>query len=465
MNKIVKNVLILFCVIILNQNTYMLLSQSSKLYFQTHITNNATKPFWMKSNRWGTYQGSNASLNFNYNNYKYSSFQVIGKIVKTDKDFQIIESNISLALKNYKIKIGKIKYLHGIADHELSSGSLIKSKNAEPIPRVLLENINPLIFNYNRFKLFADVGMSHGFFEKGIYLSRPQLHEKWVKLKLKKNALSLHLGLVHNAIFGGSTKEFGDLPSNTTDFLRVFFVQNGDDNAPLNETINSIGNHIGIWDLGFSIDEKNYNYTLYHQHLFEDESGARWLLNWKDGLYGITIDNKSNRQLIDKIQIEFLYTLNQSGSEEVSDNSYGWDDYYNHYIYLSGWTNKGRVIGSPFAVLGSNEARKHIHIENNRIKATHLGLTGNLTSKVSFTHLSSYSINYGNYFDKDRLNKLGLNNKYSIPVKQYSGMIEVLFNSFLNNKTLSFGILFAQDIGDLYPENSSFEILLRYQIR
>ena len=100
----------------------------------------------------------------------------------------------------------------------------------------------------------------------------------------------------------------------------------------------------------------------------------------------IPIKDKLNRLFIDKINIEFIYTLNQSGSKEVSENTYGWDDYYNHYIYLSGWTNKGRSIGTPFAVLGTNEARKYVHIENNRIKVIHLGISGKVHSKISYKH-------------------------------------------------------------------------------
>ena len=30
-----------------------------------------------------------------------------------------------------------------------------------------------------------------------------------------------------------------------------------DKNAPINENINSLGNHLGIWDLGLSLDSKN----------------------------------------------------------------------------------------------------------------------------------------------------------------------------------------------------------------
>lgn len=465
MNKIVQNNLILFCTILFNLSTSFSSAQSNSLYIETNITNNDNKAFWMKSNRWGVYQGNRVSLNFNYNSHKFNFLSLNGDIVKVDKDLQIIEGNLSLGIKNYQFIFGKIKYLHGIADHELSSGSLIQSKNAEPIPKILIKNTYPFNFKIKNINLLMNAGLSHGLIEKGDYIAQPHLHEKWANIKINKNNLSFHIGLVHNAIFGGGTNEFGLLPSSPSDFIRVFFVQNGDENAPINESINSLGNHLGIWDLGLIVDSKKYLFTVYLQHLFEDQSGSRWLLNWQDGLYGFTLEDKSDQLFINKINIEFLYTLNQSGSNEVSKNTYGWDDYYNHYIYLSGWTNKGRSIGTPFAVLGSNEARKHIHIENNRIKAFHLGIMGNLNTKIAFKHLSSYSINYGNFFDEDRLNKLKLDNKYSPSLNQYSGMIELLIQNFTNSKNISLGILYAQDNGNLYIDNSSIEISIRYHIR
>ena len=460
MNKIVQNTLIIF-----NVSISLPQAQSNSLYFETHIGNNNKKSFWMKSNRWGENDGDRVSLNFNYNSFKFNFLSLNGDIVKAGNGLQIIEGNLSLGIKNFQLAFGKIKYSHGIADYELSSGSLIQSKNAEPIPKILLKNTSPFYFKIKNINLLINAGLSHGLIEKGDYVAQPQLHEKWANVKISKNNLSLHLGLVHNAIFGGGTNEFGLLPSSPADFIRVFFVQNGDKNAPINESINSLGNHLGIWDLGLIVDRKKYFFTAYIQHPFEDQSGSRWLLNWQDGLYGFTIEDKSDQLFINKINIEFLYTLNQSGSSEVSSNTYGWDDYYNHYIYLSGWTNKGRSIGTPFAVLGSNEARKHNHIENNRIKAFHIGVLGKLSSKISFKHLSSYSTNYGNFFDEDRLNKLKLDNKYSPPLNQYSGMIELLINSFNKNKNISLGILYAQDIGNLYSDNSSLEISIRYHIR
>ena len=39
---------------------------------------------------------------------------------------------------------------------------------------------------------------------------------------------------------------------------------------------------------------KDKTYKLYMEHPFEDESGARWILNELDGLYGININQKQS---------------------------------------------------------------------------------------------------------------------------------------------------------------------------
>ena len=49
--------------------------------------------------------------------------------------------------------------------------------------------------------------------------------------------------------------------------MRVYFVQGGEENATANERKNALGNHLGIWDLGFSKEDKNYIFKInYRKH-------------------------------------------------------------------------------------------------------------------------------------------------------------------------------------------------------
>ena len=110
MNKIVQNKIRLFCTILFNLNTSLLLAQSNSIYIETNIANNDNKPFWMKSNRWGVYQGNRVGLNFNYNSRKFNFLSLNGDIVKAGNNSQVIEGNLSIGIKNYQFIFGKIKF-------------------------------------------------------------------------------------------------------------------------------------------------------------------------------------------------------------------------------------------------------------------------------------------------------------------------------------------------------------------
>lgn len=466
MNSNSQNKIIIFWVLFLIINSPLFSNHPFRISFQSDFTNYNSQPFWLQSNRWGINDGKIRNrLLIRYENQKNNLIKSNAEIVQVNNRLYFIEGNISVSLQKYLISFGMSKKALGEIDHDLSSGSLILSPNASPLPKFSIESNQPISFEFEPLRFEFNGGISHGLLEKGIYRSRPFIHEKWGYVKIKKNNLSFHLGLIHEAIWGGETKEFGTMPSSISDFMKVFFVQGGKENSTVNERKNALGNHLGIWDLGFSKEDKNYIFKTYLQHPFEDQSGARWLLNWQDGLYGIKIEDKSKRFYINKINIEYVYTMNQSGSTEVSDSTYGWDDYYNHYIYLSGWTNKGRAIGTPFATLGANQARPFVHIENNRIKAVHLGFSGIINSKFSFRHLSSYSKNYGTFFDRNRLNDLKINYKYSSSIIQYSGLLELQINNFTDNDKILLSLSYAYDNGEIFPNSSGIEASIKYKIR
>ena len=209
------------------------------------------------------------------------------------------------------------------------------------------------------------------------------------------------------------------------------------------EQVNVLGNHLGIWDLSYSIEYISKVYRFYYQHPFEDESGARWLLNRFDGLYGIELVLE-NDSYINQFLYEYINTMNQSGPEGASDSTYGWDNYYNHYIYQSGWTYNNKVIGNPLFTLGSNKGSYSdgTYIVNNRIKAHHIGITGNLSKKIDYKILFTYSQNYGIFPDEAKLNKENKLYRYENGLIQRSGLIQIGFNNFFKqlNAQVSYGI-------------------------
>ena len=95
----------------------------------------------------------------------------------------------------------------------------------------------------------------------------------------------------------------GDVnPKNAGDYLRIFFARPGSRGSINQEQKNTLGNHLGVWDFSFKKKIGNNLFHFYYEHPFEDESGARWILNEFDGKYGFVVSDLSSIFISD-----FLY--------------------------------------------------------------------------------------------------------------------------------------------------------------
>ena len=216
-----------------------------------------------------------------------------------------------------------------------------------------------------------------------------------------------------------------------------------------------MGNHLGIWDLGVRIKKSSFDYHLYLQHPFEDQSGAHWLLNYPDGLWGLSVHAKNKKGWVTDFLMELLYTMHQSGSE---GSDYGRDDYYNNYLYKGGWVYKGKVIGNPMFILGQNEIRDWKHIVNNRIIAIHSGIEGNILTYFQYRVLATYSKNFGTYDNRDQSNKKGFKYDYEGGLSQLSYRVDLKSNNLLSKKNIIATLSWIGDSGELY--NNSKMIMI-----
>ena len=157
--------------------------------------------------------------------------------------------------------------------------------------------------------------------------------------------------------------------------------------------------------------------------------------------------------------------MNQSGPQGASDSTYGWDNYYNHYIYQSGWTYHGRVIGNPLFILGSNNSRysNSEYIINNRIKAHHLGFAGSVSKVINYRILFTYSENFGIFPDEDYYNSKNETYIFDGGLTQRYALIELIYNRFL--KDLNLTIAYGLDNGELLTKTDSFVIKIDYKFK
>ena len=334
------------------------------------LTPDISNQWWSQYNNYGQ---DPSEIYFNYKaRYKHKNANIGVKVFASKDKIYIGESYVKSELfSNTYLKVGKYyKDFSSYLNETLSSGSLLISNNAEPMPKIGLLSS----YKFKKSQNFDfNFGISHGLFSKStIYKTAPMLHEKFVYLNYSKNKNDFSIGFVHEAIWGGSTESYGDFPHSFKDFFKVFISADGPllDGEP---HANALGNHLGIWDFYYKKTINNKELKFYYQHFFEDTSGLRFD-NKSDGLWGIELSNFIKNT---DILIEYLNTMNQD-----SNPPYVNENYYNHYQYQEGWSYKGYSIGNPFIDF----------LENNPSKVFHLGISSNELNNYSYKLLLSRKI-------------------------------------------------------------------------
>ncbi len=437
-------------------------SFSQSINSSIHFFEDNKIPFWLSSNNHGIYsKGSivNFKISEELKILNYGG-EIIFSLNQSEKPL-FNQAYLGLSSNNFFFQIGK-KSNHAKHNY-LSSGSLVESANAKPISKILISSIDYKSISIFKMDFQYLLKIAHGWINAPEYINSPFLHEKSIKIKKEVSENShINLGLNHMAVWGGETTQHGEQPARLSDFFRIIFALPAGINSINQEQKNSLGNHLGAWSFSYEKKYKDKILRLYIEHPFEDESGARWLLNEFDGLYGINIKQKE-ASYISNFTYEYLNTMDQSGSSGASDSTYGWDNYYNHYLYQSGWTNNGRVIGNPLFTLGTNKGRYSDgnYIINNRLKAHHFGFQGQIFKKIYYKTLFTYSQNFGIYPDKDYFKSKGLVYRFDGGLIQRSGLIELMIKNIFSDVDLSLGYGF--DNGELLNKTDSFMLKINHK--
>ena len=262
-------------------------------------------PFWLISNQYGLVTTDKYNvwirlgLKTNLSNdrkidYDYG-LDVIDRQSNRTNKFYLHQAYLRLKLYFVNFQAGSIEEKFGNQDSSLSSGGLLWSGNARPMPKVsvLVPDYKPvpLTHGYLEFK----GGISHGWFGDNQFVKDSWLHHKYFYLQLGgRLPVHLHYGFHHFVQWGGESTDsnVGKLPQNFNDFLRIFFAHHGDENAISFEQLNALGNHLGSRNFGIDTDFRNVNIGVYWQTIFEDSSG-REFRNIKDGLWGFIFIRKT----------------------------------------------------------------------------------------------------------------------------------------------------------------------------
>ncbi|EDM43005.1 hypothetical protein SCB49_12309 [unidentified eubacterium SCB49] len=307
-----------------------------------------------------------------------------------DKQLQIEQLYVDYTLKWFNVSAG-VKH-RDVPYQGLSTvnGDILWTGNARSIPGVLLKTATPI-----SLASWLQVNASLGHYELNDdrFVDKARIHYKSLGFifKISKNQ-QLTTRLSHYAQWAGVSPEFGKQAGSFSDYIRVVFGQNGGNQR--NDQINTIGNHLGSYQINYNINLSNKEIDLYHQSLFEDRSG-RELNNFPDGVWGVALQFKEN-PLLKTVLFEYVQTVSQSGRPRATsggeNQQSGGDNYFSNSIYQSGWSYQGNIIGLPF-ILRDDANLKTL---NNRSYAFHFGAAGSY-KQFDYSLKSTWVKNLGTY--------------------------------------------------------------------
>ena len=391
----------------------------------------------------------------------------------------------NLTWKQFFVEAGSREQQQVVRDDLLSIGSFVKGTNAKPIPQIHFGTIGFWTVPYTKKWVQINFDFGYGKFmdnkyREDAFYQDPDLNYMYAKgayyhqkhLYIRSNPekpLFVMVGIEHAAQFGGTCYTYDDnhqlvsksKPTNLKAFWNVILPL-GDSNYFENESLEDwvYGNHVGVmtYQIGWNIN-KDHQVQAYLDNPFEDGSGVRKGNGW-DGLWGLQYTNRAaGRQLVRGAVLEYFQSTNQSGPlhwdsgdypepirSQITDLVTGNDNYYNHMFYATyshyGMTPGIALITSPIYNKDSFTLNR-----DNRVKAWHLGVNGEITDHLSYLVKGSYREGWGTY---------------SYPLRQKHHSFDAMLQGIYTTGPWQFGAAYAFDKGNIYGDCSTFNFKIGY---
>lgn len=404
--------------------------------------------------------------------------------VHADHKMYLQQCYANLSYKSFFFEVGSREQKQVVRDDLLSNGSFAKGTNAKPIPQIHFGTNDFWTVPYTKdwLQISFDFGygkfMDNNYHEEKFYLegsvnqrynTGAYYHQKHLYFRSNPTKRFFVIaGLEHVALFGGTLHKYEDgelvirkKPANLKAFWRAIFPT-GDsqyfEHGSLDDWI--YGNHIGVMtvQLGWNIN-KDHLLQVYLDNPFEDGSGMRKGNGW-DGLWGIQYNNKKEgRQYVRGAVFEYFQTTNQSGPlhwdsgdypepirSQITDHVTGNDNYYNHYTY-DGYAYYGMTPGNPLIPSPIYNKDGFLFFRDNRIKAWHLGVNGEITDRLSYLVKGSYREGWGTYFS---------------PLAEKHHSFDAMFQGIYELGPWQFSAAYAFDKGNIFGDCSTFNFKIQF---
>ena len=322
-----------------------------------------------------------------------------------------------------------------------SNSNFFVTRNATPHPRVRLGSNGFLqLFQKNIFVA--------GIFEEGIlndkrFVHNARLHHKNLYLRLgSPQKTEFTVGLDHFVFWGGNT-ETESYHASLKEYIKT--ILGGSYYSEHLGFRNTIGNHLGQYQVKFKKAFQNSTATIQISHIFEDASGIGWV-NYPDNIYTLLIENKN--RLFSHLLFEYTYTRNQSGPatnpKTGKPRPVSGDNYFSHSQYQSGLTYNGFFIGNPlFGPIMFTDDGISKGPENNQFSAVHAGFSGEILPALQYKLLVTHSQNYGRQ-----------SSKYDPVRNQFFSLLSLKY-IFLKKQNMFLETNLAFDQGSLWTGSSA----------
>lgn len=441
---------------------------------------NSDLPFWMHANKDGEVDEHSANA-FTYADIFYRPFsannlkiETGGRVIARYSDNPLAFINTLYAkttfFNNFVLSAGKFIDPLALKEDELSTGSFMISRNANPIPKIAFHTNGFVgvpgtagIVRYNA--LFG-----HGWFEEDRYVKNAYLHQKYFYLGIKYAFFDAVGGIVHNVQWAGESQDPAvSIPRGWDTFTEVVFARGSkNENAPGGEQSNAVGNSVAAYDFSLGLFFKHFDMRAYRLFYLEDKVSTRFRSPW-DGVWGLTVKPK-NIPLIQNVIWEHINTKRQ---DSFDFEPWGTASYYNNFIYRTGWTYHRRVIGNPL-LLSNGAVNRPVY--NNIIIGHHFGLTGQLASNFTYTLKYTFTRNYG-IAANQIIQRLPVSECGGGPItcailrpleevkKRNQSLLFSIENTLPGNERIRYGLSVAADWGELYGDRLGLGLNLEYRLK
>ena len=320
------------------------------------------------------------------------------------------------------LTVGMKEHTSALLSSTLSSGDLVESGNARPIPEVRagFHDFQNIPFTNGWVQIQGEIAYGKPMDNKWLrnhynyyygHLNQGEFYSyKRCYFRTKPSQpFSVTVGMQVGAFFGGTTNWYTDGKNIRTrsysrgikQFFKMLVPTDGSTLAYYS------GSSLGCWDLHLRYRlPSGASVKAYMQKPWEDGSGIG-CLNGFDGVWGLQY-TAPQPGLISGAVIEYIDFTNQSGpmhwdpddnpGTTITHRAEGADDYYYNHEY-NPYAYYGMAIGTPFMVSPIYNTDGNMVFAYNRMRGFHIGVEGVITPELSYRVLGGYRRSWGRYRD------------------------------------------------------------------